>query len=84
MKTKQRCLNLIREMGFAHVAYQIERHWNDASIFDVFNNLVYDHRGGRQGFPKEVMSAIMVLYSIARQTYPTIDKFNRWSETFYR
>lgn len=60
---KNELLERIREAGYPHVAYKIELHWNEPTIKDVFNELLYNHREGRQGFPKEVFSCLLDLYS---------------------
>lgn len=54
-------LSIIRER-FPHVANKIELFWGHPEIDLVFEDLIYDKRGGRQGFPPEVMSAIMRLF----------------------
>jgi hypothetical protein len=49
----------IIERGYPRIAAYIREHWGKRALDDYFSKLVIDERGGRQGFPVEVLSAIM-------------------------
>ncbi|HTO46599.1 MAG TPA: hypothetical protein VML91_03080 [Burkholderiales bacterium] len=49
----------IIETRFPRIAAVIREHWGKRALDDYFAKLVIDDRGGRQGFPIEVLSAIM-------------------------
>lgn len=49
----------IIETRFPRIAAIIREHWGKRALDDYFGKLVIDDRGGRQGFPIEVLSAIM-------------------------
>jgi len=49
------------EKSFDRILTRIEDLWDTPEIDDYFSDLVIDKRGGRKGFPKEVMEEIMYL-----------------------
>ena len=49
----------IIEQRFPRIAGTIREQWGKRSLDDYFGKLVIDDRGGRQGFPVEVLSALM-------------------------
>ena len=49
------------EKGFDRILTRIEQLWGRPEIGDYFSELLMDARGGRKGFPKEVMKEIMML-----------------------
>jgi len=49
----------IIEQRFPRIAGTIRERWGKRALDDYFGKLVIDDRGGRQGFPPEVLSAIM-------------------------
>ena len=49
----------IIEQRFPRIAGTIRERWGKRVLDDYFGKLVIDDRGGRQGFPPEVLSAIM-------------------------
>lgn len=66
---KEDLLTTIREGGFEKVAKRIELFWDEPEINDIFTSLIISDRPHRQGFPPDVMKAILTLYRI------------RWPET---
>ncbi len=46
------------EARYARILIKIEQLWDTPQIDDYFSELIIDRRGGRQGFPKEVMEDI--------------------------
>ena len=49
----------IIERGFPRIAEKIRELWGKRALDDYFAELVIDERGSRQGFPPEVLSAIL-------------------------
>jgi hypothetical protein len=49
----------IIESRFPRIAATIREQWGKRALDDYFSGLVIDRRGNRQGFPMEVLSAIM-------------------------
>jgi hypothetical protein len=49
----------IIERNFPRIAATIREHWGKRALDDYFSKLVIDERGGRQGFPMDVLWAIM-------------------------
>ncbi len=49
----------IIEGRFPRIAATIRAGWGKRALDDYFGKLVIDDRGGRQGFPMEVLSALM-------------------------
>lgn len=49
----------IIERAFPRIAAAIRDQWGRRALDDYFSKLVVDDRGGRQGFPPDVLSAIM-------------------------
>ena len=49
----------IIEQSFPRIAAHIREQWGKRALDDYFSGLVIDRRGNRQGFPVEVLSAIM-------------------------
>ena len=54
-------LRVISEGGFDRIAKAIATLWGDKACDEYLDKLVMDDRGNRQGFPKEVLSALMKL-----------------------
>jgi hypothetical protein len=49
----------IVERAYPRIAAYIREHWGKRALDDYFSKLVIDERGGRQGFPMDVLWAIM-------------------------
>lgn len=49
------------EEQFDHILTKIDQLWDTAEIDDYFCELIIDRRGGRQGFPNDVMDDILKL-----------------------
>ena len=54
-------IRVIHDGGFARIAKAITTLWGDKACDQYFDKLIVDDRGNRQGFPREVLSAIMKL-----------------------
>ena len=49
------------EERYDHILTKIEELWDKSELHDYFSDLLIDNRGGRQGFPIEVMNEIILL-----------------------
>ena len=49
------------EDRFDRILSKIDELWDRPQLHDYFSELIIDKRGGRQGFPKEVLSDILML-----------------------
>lgn len=49
------------ERDFERILIKLEELWEQPEIHDYFSDLLIDKRGGRKGFPKEVMNELIVL-----------------------
>lgn len=49
------------EANFEHILTKIELLWNKPELHDYFSDLLIDKRGGRKGFPQEVLNEIIML-----------------------
>ena len=47
------------ERNFPRIAAHIRAHWGKRALDDYFAGLVIDDRGSRQGFPMDVLAALM-------------------------
>ena len=52
------------EQGFARIVQRISEVWLTPQAEHYFNDLMVDRRGGRQGFPADIMSELMSLFAI--------------------
>jgi tankyrase len=78
-ETVQSHLAFIRAAGFPHVSLTLERLWDrPAECRSYFESLVIDKRGGRRGFPVDVMRRILQLHAIHPST--TQEENDVWSQ----
>lgn len=57
------------EKHFNRILIKIEQLWHTPDIHDYFSGLIIDSRGGRQGFPKDVMDDILRLRQVRQSHY---------------
>lgn len=57
------------EARFDRILIRIEQLWHTPDIHDYFSGLIIDSRGGRQGFPKDVMEDILRLRQERQSQY---------------
>lgn len=50
------------EEKFDRILVKLEELWDQPEIHNYFSDLLIDKRGGRQGFPKEVMNELIILH----------------------
>lgn len=57
------------EARFDRILIKIEQLWHTPQIHDYFSSLIIDSRGGRQGFPKDVIDDILRLRQVRHSQY---------------
>lgn len=57
------------EEHFDRILIMIEELWHTPKIHDYFSGLIIDSRGGRRGFPKDVMDDIIKLRQVRQSHY---------------
>jgi len=57
------------EDKFDRILVRIEKLWSTPQIHDYFSELIIDSRGGRQGFPKDVMEDILRLRQVRQSQH---------------
>ncbi len=65
------------EKKFPHVARNITLMWGCPEFVDYINKLIVDDRGGRQGFPTEVLDEMLFLHRLHMTRYdqPRVREF---------
>lgn len=63
---------LIHEQ-FPKVGDKIALMWGTARLQEYFNKTIFDERGGRQGFPMPIVSALMRLYEYHGTLMPSVE-----------
>lgn len=64
------------ELRYPRVALRITQHWGKPTLGELLNNLVFDSRGGRQGFTLPAMEELLFLLDVyshnqsAQQIFP--------------
>jgi tankyrase len=57
--------------GFPHVVDKLAAAWDDPErLREVFDELLIDRRGGRQGFPAQVLQELLALYARCQHRLP--------------
>lgn len=57
------------EEHFDRILIRIEQLWQTPKIHEYFSSLIIDSRGGRRGFPKDVMEDILRLRQVRQSDY---------------
>jgi hypothetical protein len=68
----------IIESRFPRIAGTIRERWGQRALDDYFGKLVIDDRGGRQGFPPEVLSAIMEVARLHADQFALATPLKPW------
>jgi hypothetical protein len=66
------------ERSFPRIAATIREGWGKRALDDYFAKLVIDERGDRQGFPAEVLSAIMEVARLHAQQFGLDTPLRPW------
>ena len=65
---------------FPRIAETIRRDWGKRALDDYFAKLVVDDRGSRQGFPADVLTAILEIARLHAEQYRFAKPFHPWEE----
>lgn len=65
---------------FPRIAETIRRDWGKRALDDYFAKLVVDDRGSRQGFPADVLTAILEVARLHAEHYRFAKPFHPWEE----
>jgi hypothetical protein len=65
---------------FPRIAETIRRDWGKRALDDYFAKLVVDDRGSRQGFPPDVLTAILEVARLHAEHYRFARPFHPWAE----
>jgi hypothetical protein len=65
---------------FPRIAETIRRDWGKRALDDYFAKLVVDDRGSRQGFPPDVLTAILEVARLHAEHYRFARPFHPWEE----
>jgi uncharacterized protein len=69
--------SLIQEQ-FPKIGERITVMWGSVALQDYLNKIVFDERGGRQGFPMPVVSALMRLHEYHGTMMPETEDKDAW------
>ena len=65
---------------FPRIAETIRKDWGKRALDDYFAKLVVDDRGSRQGFPPDVLTAILEVARLHAEQYRFAKPFQPWEE----
>ncbi|MDB5806227.1 MAG: hypothetical protein JWN73_3549 [Betaproteobacteria bacterium] len=63
------------ELRYPRVAQRITQHWGKPTLGELLNNLVFDSRGGRQGFTFPAMEELLFLLDMYNHNQPAQQVF---------
>jgi hypothetical protein len=72
--------DLIQEK-FPKIAEKLSLMWGSAVLQDYLSKTIFDERGGRQGFPMPVVSALMRLHEYHDTLIPKVVSTDTWANT---
>ena len=63
----------ILESRFGHIVERLHAAWGDpVAIQDLFDDLVFDKRGNRNGWPTDVWEELQFLQKLHKLAYPLV------------
>lgn len=69
--------SLIQER-FPKIGEKITLMWGSVALQEYLNKTIFDERGGRQGFPMPVVSALMRLHEYHGTLMPEVKAADAW------
>jgi len=66
--------------AFPRIAETIRKDWGKRALDDYLSRLVVDNRGSRQGFPPDVLTAILEVARLHAEQYRFAKPFHPWEE----
>ncbi len=70
-------LSVIQEK-FPKISEKITQLWGTAALQEYLNKTIFDERGGRQGFPLTIVSALMRIHEHHGTVIPGVKPGNVW------
>jgi hypothetical protein len=78
-----RDVSLIYER-FPNIGQKIRQTWGTGELHRYLGTLIFDERGGRQGFPETVASALFRVYETDKKVVPEAGKGDIWDVVLNR
>lgn len=77
--------DLIKQQ-YPRIYERIEGTWGSIELDTYFDRLIIDDRGNRNGFPREILNALLLLAKANRKEMPinTAVNKNKWQEMGYK
>jgi hypothetical protein len=69
---------LLIHQQFPKVAEKIALMWGTPGLQEYLSNTIFDERGGRQGFPLPIVSALMRLHEYHSTLVPAVKSVDAW------
>jgi hypothetical protein len=69
------------QQQFPKVAEKIALMWGTLGLQEYLSKTIFDERGGRQGFPMPVVSALMRLFEYHTTLIPVVPSSDTWENT---
>ena len=66
------------QQQFPKVAEKISLMWGTLGLQEYLSKTIFDERGGRQGFPMPVVSALMRLFEYHSTLFPVVPSGDAW------
>jgi hypothetical protein len=63
---------------FPKIGEKISVMWGSSGLQEYLSNTIFDERGGRQGFPMPVVSALMRLHEYHSTLIPVVKSVDAW------
>ncbi len=63
---------------YPSISAKIAQMWGSVTLQDYLNKIIIDDRGGRQGFPVSILSALMRLYEYHGSLVPDTRTGGTW------
>ncbi len=71
-------ISLIQEK-FPHIGIKIKQlPWGSAELQKFLTTIIFDERGGRQGFPNTIASALLRIYDVHSKLAPSTNEGDIW------
>jgi len=63
---------------YPDVGKKISQNWGSSRLHDYLNSIIFDERGGRQGFPEQIGSALFRVHEGHSTLFPEIKRGDIW------
>ena len=63
---------------YPKIGEKIKQSWGSGDLRNYLNSLIYDERGGRQGFPEKIVSALFRVYEGHTILFPETKRGDIW------